>query len=488
MTVSRYACVFARTPTERLGSVARLVRAIPAFLYGVDGELELHHCLATGYTAALATVDADVLGPGVLARLRFWSARAGARTFLREALPAEELTRFRAELERCDRSMGAVPLPGAEEAVVRFFRAIGVVSSGHPSGARMVLATDVDGPGAEGMRYTAATRLLFVPGVLAPPPGDQFLVSVRHTESSRLLEGWATVVEVRGRADAGPGRPAGFTVRLEESSPLHELLAERVGAARGAEARSTPRYAVKAPVRVVRAGTDGDPAPAAAAAPRPVVCATERELGKDWIENLSQGGAFVRTSAPHPVGTELALELTLPDGSHLGTSAVVAFASKTGMGLRFVLTPEQDELLAAAIARISARPRRALVVDDDALARRLLADALGALGFEVLTAPDASSGLHVLIDELLALDVFVTDLVMPGLGGEELIRMIRDAGGESELAIIAVTSRVLPSLAAALQAAGADAVLDKADGPERIAEAAAAVLGRRRSPRREDAA
>ncbi len=235
MTVSRHACVFARTPTERLGSVARLVRAIPAFLYGVDGELELHHCLATGYTAALATVDADVLGPGVLARLRFWSAREGARMFLREALPAQDLARFRAELERCDRTMGAVPLPGAEQAVERFFRAIGVVASGHPSGARMVLAADVDGPGAEGMRYTAASRHLFVPGVLAPPPGDQFLVSVRHPESSRLLEGWATVVEVRGRADAGPGRPAGFTVRLEDASALHALLAERARASAGGD-------------------------------------------------------------------------------------------------------------------------------------------------------------------------------------------------------------------------------------------------------------
>ena len=40
------------------------------------------------------------------------------------------------------------------------------------------------------------------------------------------------------------------------------------------------------------------------------------------------------------------------------------------------------------------RPRRALVVDDDALLRRMLGDALVARGFEVLTAPDAQEGIR----------------------------------------------------------------------------------------------
>jgi uncharacterized protein (TIGR02266 family) len=460
------------------------VGAIPAFLSGEEGELDLHHCLATGYTASVLRAASEVFTPEALARLRFWSARAGARAFRVDALSKEDLARFRAELDLCERAMKGTPLRGAQVVSDRFFRAVGVVSSVHPSGARTVLAMDLDGPGAKGIAYTPGSRTLFIAGVLAPPRGDQLVLSVRHSGSPGPVDGWATVIDLRGREDAAPGRAAGFTLRIEGPAPLHDLLAERARAQPGRETRAAPRYPVKAPVKMARLAAVTAPetpraAPAPAARAR-VEYATEQELAADWIENLSYGGAFVRTSTPHPEGTEVAFELALPDGARLEGSAVVVFVSQTGMGVRFVLSPEQDALLSAAIARISARPKRALVVDDDAHSRRLFADALGARGFEVLTAADASSGLHILIDELLALDLFVTDLVMPGLGGEALVRMIRETGGESELAIVAVTGRLAPSLERALEAAGADAVLDKALGPELIAQAADAVLEQRR--------
>lgn len=133
----------------------------------------------------------------------------------------------------------------------------------------------------------------------------------------------------------------------------------------------------------------------------------------------------------------------------------------------------------AAPAPAPERPRRALVVDDDALLRRMLGDALVARGFEVLTAPDAQEGIRTLSEELLALDVLLTDVRMPGMDGEALVRMIRTAGGETDLAIVVVTGRLEPGMEQRLEAAGADAVLDKALGPERVAEAADAVVERK---------
>jgi CheY-like chemotaxis protein len=150
------------------------------------------------------------------------------------------------------------------------------------------------------------------------------------------------------------------------------------------------------------------------------------------------------------------------------------------MGIRFILGPEQDAILVAAIARISARPRRALVVDDDALVRQMLADAFSARGFEVITAADGSEGVQRLSDELLALDLLVTDVCMPGMSGEQFVRFIRKAGGESDLTIVAVTGRMEPDTEARLERAGADAVLDKSIGPELVAAAADAALERKR--------
>jgi CheY-like chemotaxis protein len=179
----------------------------------------------------------------------------------------------------------------------------------------------------------------------------------------------------------------------------------------------------------------------------------------------------------------VALSLRLPNGADLDASAVVAFVNGHGMGVRFTLDAENEAVLAAAIAQISARPRRALVVDDDALQRRMLGDALAERGFEVITAANGAEGLRTLSEELLALDLLLTDIKMPEMDGETFVRIIRNAGGETDLAIVAVTGRIEPGLEKKLELAGADAVLDKALGPELVAQAADAVLERRRIAR-----
>ena len=122
-----------------------------------------------------------------------------------------------------------------------------------------------------------------------------------------------------------------------------------------------------------------------------------------------------------------------------------------------------------ATAAHIAHLRRALVVEDDDFARLALVKILSRAGFEVVTAVDGLAGLRALVDEILDLDVMVTDIRMPGLGGEELIRRIREAGGERDLGIVVVTA-VAPD-AERLTSAGADAVVCKTAGVEAIASA-----------------
>lgn len=125
----------------------------------------------------------------------------------------------------------------------------------------------------------------------------------------------------------------------------------------------------------------------------------------------------------------------------------------------------------AAVTVRAEPPPRVLVVDDDTLARAMLADALSGRGFGVVAERDALAGLLRLAEEIFTLDVLVTDVVMPEVDGGELVRRIRQVGGERDLPIVAITASEDPSVAVRLRACGADAVLAKRIGPEGIADA-----------------
>jgi DNA-binding response OmpR family regulator len=66
-------------------------------------------------------------------------------------------------------------------------------------------------------------------------------------------------------------------------------------------------------------------------------------------------------------------------------------------------------------------------VDDDPQVRTLAARALAAEGFDVLQAPDAFAALDLLTDPLGAyVGLVVTDIVMPGMQGDELGRRLHE--------------------------------------------------------------
>ena len=92
--------------------------------------------------------------------------------------------------------------------------------------------------------------------------------------------------------------------------------------------------------------------------------------------------------------------------------------------------------------RAAAAPKRVVVADDSRLMRRMLADALGRQGFEVVGV--AADG-----DEALALcrrhrpDALTLDLHMPGLDGLGVLRALRD--GKAEPVPVVVVSAFSPA-------------------------------------------
>lgn len=83
--------------------------------------------------------------------------------------------------------------------------------------------------------------------------------------------------------------------------------------------------------------------------------------------------------------------------------------------------------------------KRILLVDDRAVNLRILSLLLGALGFKnVVTASSGGKALELLKAEKFS--VVLTDLMMPGMDGRELLREIRRLPGYEKLPVYAVTA------------------------------------------------
>jgi PAS domain S-box-containing protein len=131
------------------------------------------------------------------------------------------------------------------------------------------------------------------------------------------------------------------------------------------------------------------------------------------------------------------------EGTGLGLSTVygilqqgggtIAVESEPGRGATFTIS-----LPAAGGVRVPAAPAPApalreatgggsemiLLVEDNDLVRALAREVLGRDGYRVIEARDGDEGLRLGTEHLAALDLVVTDLVMPGLGGRELARRL----------------------------------------------------------------
>jgi two-component system chemotaxis sensor kinase CheA len=103
--------------------------------------------------------------------------------------------------------------------------------------------------------------------------------------------------------------------------------------------------------------------------------------------------------------------------------------------------------------------KRALVVDDSAVIRDLLAELFTGAGFTVVQAGDGREALDEL--EKSSCDVIVTDLEMPRLDGFELTRAIRKRGQQTPVVIVTTRGSAEDRRRAA--ESGADAYVVKDD-------------------------
>ena len=111
---------------------------------------------------------------------------------------------------------------------------------------------------------------------------------------------------------------------------------------------------------------------------------------------------------------------------------------------------------------------KVLIVDDDAISRRVLRTNLEALGHEVTEAEDAESAWEIFRQE--SFKIVITDWVMPGMDGPDLCRRLRTVQ-RPEYTYVLVHSSVRGGELSYLEAmdAGADDFVAKPVSPEELA-------------------
>lgn len=186
-----------------------------------------------------------------------------------------------------------------------------------------------------------------------------------------------------------------------------------------------------------------------------------------------------------------AIRIATSDPVDLTTEAEIRRV--TGRNPVFVVVPPGD--LRAALARAPAprgpgagavrawgtapAPRLCtiLVVDDDPAARMLARAVLERKEYRVVEAADGAEALE-LVSEQPGITLALVDLQMPGMGGRELVRLLRASSGAERLSIIVLTGTEDPTTEADLIEDGADDYLQKPLDPRLFLARVAATLRR----------
>jgi PAS domain S-box-containing protein len=133
-----------------------------------------------------------------------------------------------------------------------------------------------------------------------------------------------------------------------------------------------------------------------------------------------------------PVGKGTGLGLAMVYGFLKQSGGHVEVESGLGRGTTFRLYLPQVEQLSVEAPRRSEPPKRAggaetiLLVEDEEAVRRLCVRVLSASGYHMLEACNGEEAMELVARRAGKLDLLVTDLVMPRMGGRQLAAKLRE--------------------------------------------------------------
>lgn len=121
-------------------------------------------------------------------------------------------------------------------------------------------------------------------------------------------------------------------------------------------------------------------------------------------------------------------------------------------------------------------PHKILVVDDDADIRDLVTTKLKSSGYEVETAGDGVTGLELASNNGYSL--VISDVMMPGMSGVDMVRMMRSAEPPISVPVILLTAKNQERDIESGFAAGITDYVVKPFSPRELAARVAGILAR----------
>jgi CheY-like chemotaxis protein len=104
---------------------------------------------------------------------------------------------------------------------------------------------------------------------------------------------------------------------------------------------------------------------------------------------------------------------------------------------------------------------KALVIDDDDIARELIVSVLVSGGYETYDLPSPIGATQAILDR--GIEIVVLDLFMPAMSGDKLAKMLRNNPRLRSLTIVLVSSCEVSELQGLAVSVKANAVVSKSD-------------------------
>jgi PAS domain S-box-containing protein len=467
--VNRAACeIIGRRPEDLLG--LSIWDEFPDMV-GSTFDVQFRRAVATGEAVRFEAHFSAPLDSWY--EVRAYPGPDGISVYFRDVGEQRELAEHLARTQRLE-SIGS--LAGG---VAHDINNVLTVITGHAEALQAALApgdplrAEVDGVERAAERAATLTRQLLAFGrqqMLQPEPVD-VATALRRLEPflRRLIEADIEVdVDIDG---------TGLRVVVDPGQ-LDQVVLNLVGNARDAIV-ATGRTGGRITIRARHVAVDEQQAQErdVPVGPYVAVVVADDGVGMDDVTRARAVEPFFTTKA---VGLGTGLGLSTVYGIVAQSGGTIALTSELGRGTTVtVLLPRQAPAIAEPGDDDDAGPATVLVVEDADGVRSLNVRVLERAGHHVLQAGDGEQGLAVAAAHDGPIELLVTDVVMPGIGGRELAdRLLVDRPGMGVLFVSGYTEDTM--LERGVRAACVD-FLPKPFRPQELVERVAAALTRVRS-------